>query len=173
ATTSDLPVRGTAWPRWPSNPARSSSTSAAKGGVGGVERLDFLTEANVKEVAESARALLTAPAPPSGVVPVVLDPGVTGIFAHESFGHGTEADQFVRDRSYLKPILGQTVGPDFLTIVDNGAYPGGWGSIYFDDEGHYGQRTVLIDKGTFVGALHDRETAAAMHATPTGNTRRA
>ena len=43
--------------------------------------------------------------------------------AHESFGHGTEADQFVRDRSYLKPLLGQTVGPDFLTIVDDGVYP--------------------------------------------------
>ncbi len=145
----------------------------SEGGIGGVERLDFLTEAAVKEVAESARSLLTAAAPPSGLVPVLLDPGVTGIFAHESFGHGTEADQFVRDRSYLKPLLGQTVAPETLTIVDNGAYPGGWGTIYYDDEGHDGQRTVLVEKGQFVGALHDRETAAVLHAAPTGNTRRA
>ena len=145
----------------------------SEGGEGGVEKLGFLTEPSVKECAESARALLTAGSPPTGEMTVVLDPGVAGMFAHESFGHGTEADQFVRDRSYLKPLLGQTVGPEFLTIVDNGAYPGAWGSIYFDDEGNPGQRTVLVDHGRFVGALHDRETAAVLHARPTGNTRRA
>lgn len=142
------------------------------GGVGGVEKLALLTEPGVKACAESARALLTAEAPPTGETTVLLDPGVAGMFAHESFGHGTEADQFVRDRSYLKPILGQAVGPEFLTIVDNGAYPGGWGTIYFDDEGNPGQRTVLVDHGRFVGALHDRETAAKLHAQPSGNTRR-
>jgi TldD protein len=143
-----------------------------EGGVGGVEQLDFLTEAKVKEAAESSRALLSAKSAPTGAMTVILDPGVAGTFAHESFGHGTEADQFVRDRSYLKPILGQEVGPEWLTLVDNGAYPGGWGTIYFDDEGNRGQRTVLIDHGRFVGALHDRETAQVLHATPTGNTRR-
>ena len=143
-----------------------------RGGEGGKELLDFLSEPNVVETAQGSRELLTAQTPPSGEMPVLLDPGVTGTFAHESFGHGTEADQFVRDRSYLKPVLGTTVGPEILTIVDNGAYPGGWGSIFFDDEGHPGQKTVLIDHGRFVGALHDRETAAALHAKATGNTRR-
>jgi len=143
-----------------------------EGGVGGMERLAFLTEAKVKETAECSRSLLAAKAPPTGAMNVILDPGVAGTFAHESFGHGTEADQFVRDRSYLKPILGQVVGPESLTIVDNGAYPGGWGTIYFDDEGNPGQRTLLVNKGRFVGALHDRETAQALHARPTGNTRR-
>jgi len=143
-----------------------------EGGIGGMERLTFLTEPNVKEVAECSRALLSAKAPPTGAMTVLLDPGVAGTFAHESFGHGTEADQFVRDRSYLKPLLGQVVGPESITIVDNGAYPGGWGTIYFDDEGNPGQRTVLINKGRFVGALHDRETAQVLHARPTGNTRR-
>jgi len=144
----------------------------SEGGVGGVEMLDFLTEENVKAVAQSARELLTAGAPPTGTMTVLLDPGVAGIFAHESFGHGTEADQFVRDRSYLKPLLGQPVGPDFLTIVDNGAYPGGWGTIPFDDEGNPGQRTVLVERGRFVGALHDRETASVLDSQPTGNSRR-
>lgn len=143
-----------------------------EGGIGGTERLAFLSEPRVKAAAEVSRALLSARAPPTGPMTVLLDPGVTGTFAHESFGHGTEADQFVRDRSYLKSILGEMVGPETLTIVDNGSYPGGWGSIYFDDEGNPGQRTVLIRNGRFVGALHDRETAEALHARPTGNTRR-
>jgi TldD protein len=103
---------------------------------------------------------------------VVLDPGVAGVLAHESFGHGTEADQFVRGRSYLKPLLGSTVGPQCLSIVDDGSLPHGWGSVYFDDEGHPAARTMLIDRGRFVGILHDRTTAALLGGKPTGNSRR-
>jgi TldD protein len=145
----------------------------SEGRVGGKEVLGFLTEEHAKALGAGARAMLGAAAPPTGEMTVVLDPGVSGLFAHESFGHGTEADQFVRDRSYLKPILGQQVGPEFLTIVDDGSFAGGWGMIYCDDEGHPAQRTTLVDHGKFVGALHDRETAAVLGARATGNTRRA
>ncbi len=143
------------------------------GRLGGREALDQFTEPAIRALAESARAMLSAKAPPSGTITVLLDPSVSGTFAHESFGHGTEADQFARDRSYLKPLLGQTLGPEFLTLVDNGAYPEGWGSIYFDDEGHPGQRTVMVDHGRFIGALHDRETGIPTGSPATGNTRRA
>ncbi|MGP8077339.1 MAG: TldD/PmbA family protein [Thermoplasmata archaeon] len=145
----------------------------SRGGVGGREILDFLTEPRATEVARGAKEMLAASAPPTGEMAVLLDPSVTGLFAHESFGHGTEADQFVRDRSYLKPILGEQVAPEFLTIADDGSVPGGWGSIYCDDEGHPGQKTILVDHGRFVAALHDRETAAAFRTEATGNTRRA
>ncbi len=144
----------------------------SQGGIGGLERAPDLGEATVRRTAASTRALLAAKAPPAGVTDVLLDPGVSGTFAHESFGHGTEADQFVRDRSYLKPILGQVVAPEFLTVVDDGTVPGGWGSGFCDDEGNPSHRTLLIDRGRFVGALHDRETAAILGAKPTGNTRR-
>ncbi|MCI4335640.1 MAG: TldD/PmbA family protein [Thermoplasmata archaeon] len=143
------------------------------GGTGGVEVLDKMTEAQVQMTAREARALLAARDPPTGRMAVVLDPGTSGTFAHESFGHGTEADQLLRDRSYLKPVLGQMVGPEELTLVDDGSYPGGWGSIFFDDEGHPSQRTVLVEKGRFVEVLHDRESAAVMGRKATGNTRRA
>ncbi len=151
---------------------RAESDRFIQGGVGGREILDGLTQEGAKRAGEGARALLRARAPPYGRLNVLLSPSVTGYFAHESFGHGAEADQFVRDRSYLRPLLGQILGPEVLTIVDNGAYPGAWSQIYCDDEGHPGQRTVLVDKGRFIGALHDRATAAALGATPTGNTRR-
>ncbi len=144
-----------------------------RGRVGGWETTDFLNEATARRVAEGARESLGAAAPPTGQMAVVLDPSVSGTFAHESFGHGTEADQFVRDRSYLKPILGSSVAPESLSIIDDGSYPGGWGTIYCDDEGNPGQKTMLVDRGRFVGALHDRETAQAFRAKPTGNTRRA
>ncbi len=142
------------------------------GGLGGREILEEMTESSVRELARGTLDLLHAKAPPTGQMPVLLDPSVAGLFAHESFGHGTEADQFVRDRSYLKPILGQMVGPTQLTIADDGAFPGGWGTIFCDDEGHPGQKTLLVDHGRFVGALHDRESAAVLGAKATGNTRR-
>lgn len=149
------------------------SDAARIGGVGGRERLDPVNEPRVREIATSARDLLTAKSPPLGAMNVVLDPGVSGVLAHESFGHGTEADQFVRERSYLRPLLGSTVGPECLSIVDDGSLPNAWGSIYFDDEGHPASRTPLIDHGRFVGILHDRTTAAALGGKPTGNSRRA
>jgi TldD protein len=142
------------------------------GAMGGWEVLDDITEERILETASEAKALLHAGSAPTGKMPVLLDPSTAGTFAHESFGHGTEADQLLRDRSYLKPLLGQMVGPEFLTLVDDGSYPGGWGSIYFDDEGHPSQRTVLVDRGRFVEVLHDRESAAFFHRSATGNTRR-
>ncbi len=144
----------------------------SRGYIGGQERLGFLSQERVADVAKGTVELLHARAPPTGEMSVLLDQGTTGTLAHESFGHGTEADQFLRDRSYLRPILGQTVGPESLTIIDQGSHPDGWGTFYFDDEGHLGQRTVLIDRGKFIGALHDRETAAALHVSATGNARR-
>ena len=151
---------------------RATSDRYIVGGVGGREILDGLTPEGAWKAADGARALLGAKEPPSGRMNVLLSPSVTGYLAHESFGHGAEADQFVRNRSYLRPLLGQVVGPEILTIVDNGTYPGAWSQIYCDDEGHPAQRTVLVDRGRFVGALHDRATAAALGAVPTGNTRR-
>ncbi|MCI4369376.1 MAG: TldD/PmbA family protein [Thermoplasmata archaeon] len=138
----------------------------------GYEAAEDVTEARVLEAARESLALLTAKAPPSGRHKVILDPSTTGTVAHESFGHGAEADQAVRDRSYLKADLGGMVGPESLTIVDDGTLPGAWGSIFFDDDGLPSHRTVLVDHGRFVRFLHDRATAAALGQEPTGNARR-
>lgn len=141
------------------------------GETGGWETLDQFTDERILEAAKTARSLLSAGAPPSGLQTVLLDPSTTGTVAHESFGHGTEADQFLRDRSYLRPLLGKQVGPEILSIVDDGTAPKGWGSFYFDDEGTPTHKTVLVNHGQFVEVLHDRETADALHRQPTGNAR--
>ncbi len=142
------------------------------GAVGGWERYGIFTEAAVTEIAREAKQLLTAHTAPTGPMDVLLDPATAGTFAHESFGHGTEADQFLRDRSYLSPLMGRVLGPDILTLVDDGTRPEGFGTLRFDDEGTPTRRNLLIDKGRFVGALHDRVTASALRTTPTGNARR-
>ncbi len=65
--------------------------------------------------------MLKAEIPPSGKIPIILDPDMSGLIAHESFGHGLEADQVLRDRSYLKDKLIRKVASppilDFCLLV--------------------------------------------------------
>jgi TldD protein len=144
-----------------------------EGATGGAEVLGKISEERVRGAAQGALELLQAKAAPTGKMTVLLDPSTAGTFAHESFGHGTEADQLLRERSYLKPLLGKVLGPESLTLVDDGSYPSGWGSIFFDDEGTPGRRNVLVDRGRFEEVLHDRETALELRRSPGGNARRA
>ncbi len=147
------------------------------GGVAGFEIAKDVTQEQIRETVESSLELLKAVKPPSGEFPVILDPELAGMFAHESFGHGCEADQVVRGRSYLNAYLGKRVGPDSLTIYDDGRYKtddftGGHGSFLFDDEGIRSRRNIILENGILKGFLHGRYSASAMNSEFTGNGRR-
>jgi TldD protein len=127
----------------------------------------------VKEIAEHAVALLTAPQAKGGEYTVVLDPILAGVFAHEAFGHLSESD-FVYENDRMREImvLGKQFGGERLNIVDSAADPAGMrGSFKYDDEGTRSVKTYLIREGKLVGRLHSRETAAKMNESPTGNAR--
>jgi TldD protein len=107
----------------------------------------------------------------AGTATVVLSPEVAGVFAHESFGHKSEADFMLGDPAMLEAwAMGTSVASALVTITDGGA---DWGSGYmpFDDEGQPTTKTVLIDQGVLVGRLHSAMTAAALDETPTANAR--
>jgi TldD protein len=142
------------------------------GGTSGFELVKDLKEQAVKEVVDSSISLLEASAPPSGHFKVILDQGMTGTFAHESFGHGCEADQVVRKRSYLLPHFGTRIGFEKLNICDDGTLHGGFGSFLFDDEGVKSKKNYILKNGVFDGFLHERYSASAMSTEPTGNGRR-
>ena len=56
---------------------------------------------------------------------VVMAPSVTGVFAHESFGHKSESDFMVGDETMLKEWeLGRQVGCAELSIEDCGDWFG-------------------------------------------------
>lgn len=102
---------------------------------------------------------------------VVLSPLAAGIFAHESFGHKSEADFMLGDETMLREWpLGARVGPDFLSIWDDGTVPG-MGYTPFDDEGTPGGRTFLVKNGILSGRLHSALTAAELGEASTGNAR--
>lgn len=106
-----------------------------------------------------------------GVYPVVLAPIVTGVFAHESFGHKSEADFMLGDETLAKEwAIGKKVSSELLSIVDSGTYPGS-GYVPYDDEGTKCTCTYLIKEGVLAGRLHSALTAASLDEELTGNAR--
>lgn len=101
----------------------------------------------------------------------IFSPAVTGVFAHESFGHKSEADFMVGDENMKREwAIGTRVGAELLNIVDTGMEEGS-GYVPFDDEGTRAKKTYLIRDGIFSGRLHSAMTAAALKEELTGNAR--
>lgn len=134
-------------------------------------RMEGLEE-KAEAAAKRAVNLLSARPAKGGEYTVVLDSRLAGVFAHEAFGHLSEADH-VYENQRLREILvlGRRFGEDHLNISDGGALPGYRGSIRYDDEGVPSSITPLIKDGILVGRLHSRETAAKMGEKVTGNAR--
>ena len=138
------------------------------GDYGAVEKL----QKEIKDAAEKAVAMLSAPRVKGGKYPVVLDPVLAGVFVHEAFGHLSESD-FIYENNRLREIMvmGRQFGGSHLNILDDASQPGLRGSYSYDDEGVPGTKTYLIREGILTGRLHSRETAAKMGEKPTGNAR--
>jgi len=131
-----------------------------------------LTLEEVEEcVKEGEKFLLTSKSVTPGTYPVILSPNAAGMFAHESFGHKSEADFMLGDETMRREWqLGKKVGSDILSIYDSGLESGS-GYCPFDDEGTASKKTYLIKNGILTGRLHSATTAADLNEAPTGNAR--
>jgi TldD protein len=114
--------------------------------------------------------LLRAKPVAGGTYSVVLNPDIAGVFAHEAFGHFSEADIIedsptMRERMQIGVLLGSRV----LSITDDPTLPRQLGFYGYDDEGVVARRTPLMKQGVLVGRLHSRRTAAAFGERPTGH----
>jgi len=137
---------------------------------------EFLDQVDLNEAARIAASeaitMLEAKPAPSGKMPVVLYPGWGGVLMHEAVGHGLEGDAVFRGASIFAGKIGQKVGSDLVTLVDDSSWPNARGTTDFDDEGTPGQRNVLIENGILKGYMHDLISAKLLNAAPTGNGRR-
>lgn len=121
--------------------------------------------------AKSVDYLINAQPCKKGYFPVIMSPQVAGVFAHESFGHKSEADFMIGDETMRKEwALGKKVGSDILSIYDYGADMGS-GYCLYDDEGTLTKKTYLIKDGILTGRLHSAYTAADLGEELTGNAR--
>lgn len=139
-------------------------------GLVGYEILDS-PEHLVDDAVSNAKLLLKSELPPKGEMPVVVDPRMAGVLAHEAVGHACEADAVLNTRSILGDKLGKRIGSEHVSIVDDPTLPRCYGSYPFDAEGTPAQRKVLVDHGVLRSFLHSRETAAKLGQKPTGNAR--
>jgi PmbA protein len=104
-------------------------------------------------------------------VPVVFDAQV----ARGLLGEICEAvngDLIYRGASFLAGRLGQSVAGENVTVVDDGAMPGGFGSSPFDGEGVPTRRTVVIERGVLQSYLLNTYTARKLGLKTTGNASR-
>jgi TldD protein len=149
---------------------RTLTEGAQASGMEFAELADFGNELN-KRIADSLDFVRNSVRVTPGKYTVVLSPLAAGVFAHESFGHKSEADFMLGDATMLKEWhIGRQLGPDFLHIADDGARPGS-GFTPYDDEGTPAHKTYLIKEGRLAGRLHSAVTAAALGEEATGNAR--
>jgi TldD protein len=141
------------------------------GSQGDFSAIEGLQE-QVRQMAQRAVRLLSAPQAKGGEYTVVLDPILAGVFTHEAFGHLSEADHVYENKRLQEiMVLGRKFGDKHLNIVDGAAVPGLRGSYKYDDEGIAATKTYLIREGILKSRLHSRETAAKMGEKLTGNAR--
>jgi TldD protein len=124
-----------------------------------------------REAARQAVDMLEAREAPGGEIPVIIGTG-GGVVFHEAVGHGLEADGIEKRTSFYTDMVGERVGSEQITIVEDGSLPNFRGSFDFDDEGTPSQRNVLIENGILKGYIYDLLTAWKLGGRPTGNGRR-
>ena len=107
-----------------------------------------------------------------GVYDVITDISISGLIAHEAFGHGVEMDQFVKDRALAKQYVGDYVASPIVNMRDGASSCLSAGSYFFDDDGVLAHDTQIIKDGILVQGISDLASSAELGTEPTGNGRR-
>ena len=135
---------------------------------------DVLAELPTKQdkLLHTAHCLTLAKPIEPGVYDVITDPSITGLIAHEAFGHGVEMDQFVKDRALAKEYVGKYVASPICNMRDGAASVLSAASYFFDDDGVLAGDTQIIRDGILVTGISDLASATQLGTVPTGNGRR-
>ena len=140
-------------------------------GLKGVEILDELV-GKQQSVVDKTIELLKAEKVIPGEYDIICNPAVSGLIAHEAFGHGVEMDMFVKDRAKGAEYIDKRVGSDKTTMHDGALSAKEVGTYLFDDEGTFGTDTKVIADGILKAGISDLLSALKLGTTPTGNGRR-
>ncbi len=143
--------------------------------VGKTQGFEVIEQIDAEEfsvnAARKALSKLTAKTPTAGKFKVILDPRLTGLFAHEAFGHSAEADLVMEGASVLEGMLGKQIASPNVTIIDDPTIPGSFGFFQTDSEGVIARQKELLADGILTEYLHTLETASKMNMSPNGSAR--
>lgn len=139
---------------------------AFSGGLELIEK-DKPWEWAVKDVKALQRLIKEGQKSPEGKVDVVISPEVAGIAVHESVGHPYELDRIMgreaaqAGESFVKTeMLGERIGSEAVTVIEDPTIPNSWGFYLYDDEGVKARPRYLIREGIINEFLMNREYAA-------------
>ena len=125
--------------------------------------------ANVLDIA--LKMLKSKPVKP-GKYTIITDPSISGLIAHEAFGHGVEMDMFVKNRAKAKDFVGKQVASRHVDMFDGASSCLSAASYFFDDDGIEAHNTQIIKKGILQTGISDSLSAMQLGTIPTGNGRR-
>ena len=140
-------------------------------GLCGPELFSRLEEKMEKSVA-TALELLDAGSVEPGEYEIITSPEVSGLIAHEAFGHGVEMDMFVKNRALGKEYIGKRVGSDLVTMHEGALCTENVASYAFDDEGTLAGDVIEIENGILRTGICDALSALRLGVAPTGNGKR-
>ena len=155
-------------------------TFCRMGGLGGLETVR-ITDDEIVDMLRNLKALKKAERLPPGKYRVLFGPVLTGVLAHEAFGHSQEGDTCARGRSKAWELhkSGEVVGNEHATILNNPAIfrnaehdYAAWGSYFFDEEGWLSQKQVLLDKGILKPPMTNLTSALRLGVARTANGKR-
>ena len=132
---------------------------------------DLDAEAIGREAGQRAVQILGGQPVETQTATVVFDAMAAGeILGYLSMALTAEAMQ--RGRSFLIGKMGQEVGSDKVSLLDNGRLKRGLASAPFDGEGVPTSATRLIDEGVLQNVVYDTYTARKDGVVSTGNAQR-
>ena len=149
----------------------SKTMRAGNGRQAGFEMAQVSDDELERMVQEAVQLLHAGPVKP-GNYDIVGGPGLSGVIAHEAFGHGVETDMFLKKRAMAVAFMDREVASPLVDLYDSPDYPGESGSYYFDDEGMKASETRIIEKGVLRRGLTDQRSAALLGIPRTANGRR-
>ena len=127
---------------------------------------------NLEETCHIAIELLDAKPIVPGVYDVITDPSITGLIAHEAFGHGVEMDMFVKNRAKSVNYIDKYVASPLISMHDGAGATDSVASYFFDDDGVLAHDTLIIENGILRRGISDSLSALELKTEPTGNGRR-
>ena len=142
-----------------------------KAGAGGYE-LSRVSDAELAQSVESAIRLLQAEKIEPGEYQIVTDPSLSGVIAHECFGHGVELDLFPKGRARSAQYINWRVAAPSVQMYDDPSVAGAIGSYFFDDEGELARPTQILRDGVLVRPISDFASSTYTPGIHTANGRR-
>ena len=150
---------------------RTEMSYTSLSGRCGPELFDSMAD-KLPEALRIEKDLLAAERVVPGEYDVITAPEVTGLIAHEAFGHGVEMDMFVKGRALGADYIGKRVGSDLVTMHEGALCAVDVTSYAFDDEGIPAGDVTEIDHGILKTGICDALSALRLGVQPTGNGKR-